>query len=119
VWKAGNGPLPQAASSKVLALNTKIAKVKQDQCGSPRGSQLGARRLTGCGKQAKGHGRKEHDADHLAWDSAKRRRAAPRITSVPGNAQACSGWIMGGREKRENLFKKTSWLIKRREVQPS
>jgi hypothetical protein len=48
-----------------MAREAKIAKVKQDRCGSPRGSPLGARRLTGGGKQAKGHGRKEHGADHL------------------------------------------------------
>jgi hypothetical protein len=63
VWKAGKWPLPQAARS--MARNAKIAKVRQDRCASPRGSPLGARRLTGGGKEAKSHGRKEHGADHL------------------------------------------------------
>jgi hypothetical protein len=48
-----------------MARNAKIAKVRQDRCASPRGSPLGARRLTGGGKEAKSHGRKEHGADHL------------------------------------------------------
>jgi hypothetical protein len=44
-----NGPsrIPLLQAARSMARKAKIAKVKQDRCGSPRGLPLGARKLTG------------------------------------------------------------------------